>query len=203
MLRSRGVPEREISAALDQTPAAPVLQCMLERKQTLPMTPTLSEPAREAFTPEFQSQVPEPSPRDGVRQSAVPITVPECQSPHSPLTNVDTPTSDIEPPFYPPIEAAQSVEIKTENVLDYDPPMDQYPSDNWVFPTQHVYTFESIPFSYSTSCMTAANIIRTVQADCGPELEMDLGCRPGQDCRVANSLVFNVMDTYSNQPIRM
>ncbi|KAF2271353.1 uncharacterized protein EI97DRAFT_286063 [Westerdykella ornata] len=201
MLRTRGVPEREIAAALDQTSAAPVLQSMLDRRRTLPMTPT--EPADDSPTPEFQPQRAELSPPAMVPQPTLPLTIPEDLTPNSPLTSVDTPISEAETPYLP-IETTQAVDIKTEAALDYNPPTDQYSSDNWGFPSQHLYTFEPIPFSYSSSCISAANIIRTVHGDCGPELEMDLGCRAaGQDCRVANSLIFNVMEKYSNQPIRM
>ncbi|KAF2432586.1 hypothetical protein EJ08DRAFT_561310, partial [Tothia fuscella] len=50
----------------------------------------------------------------------------------------------------------------------------------------------------NTSCVDAANIIRTMGADVGTELEADLGCQPGKiNCKVENSAVFDVMEKYS------
>jgi len=52
----------------------------------------------------------------------------------------------------------------------------------------------------STSCIQAANIIRSMSTSAGPDVEAALGCCPvsaGQDCKVPNSLVFEVMDRYS------
>jgi len=49
-----------------------------------------------------------------------------------------------------------------------------------------------------SSCVDAANIIRSMRSDVGVELEADLGCKSlGQDCRVNNAVVFEVMDRYS------
>ncbi|KAF2143786.1 uncharacterized protein K452DRAFT_296765 [Aplosporella prunicola CBS 121167] len=49
----------------------------------------------------------------------------------------------------------------------------------------------------TTSCIHAANVIRGMQHDVGPELERDLGCSdPNQDCTVDNTLVFNVMEQH-------
>jgi hypothetical protein len=51
----------------------------------------------------------------------------------------------------------------------------------------------------NTSCVDAANIIRNMKGDVGPELESDLGCRqPGSDCKVENSVVFEVLEKYTS-----
>jgi hypothetical protein len=50
----------------------------------------------------------------------------------------------------------------------------------------------------NTSCVNAANIIRNMKADVGPELESELGCsEPGVDCKVENTVVFEVMEKYA------
>jgi hypothetical protein len=57
-----------------------------------------------------------------------------------------------------------------------------------------------IDYSRSTSCVYAANIIRTMRANVGPELENDLGCPPMGvvDCPVPNAMFFDVMDKYNH-----
>ncbi|THW30796.1 hypothetical protein D6D25_05835 [Aureobasidium pullulans] len=50
----------------------------------------------------------------------------------------------------------------------------------------------------TSSCFTAADAIRTLHVDAGPEVETALGCRDGtRDCRVNNSMVFDLMDRYA------
>ncbi|KKY25763.1 hypothetical protein UCDDS831_g01856 [Diplodia seriata] len=52
----------------------------------------------------------------------------------------------------------------------------------------------------SSSCLQAADIIRRMRSDIGPELEQDMGCTgQGQDCKIDNTVVFDLVDKYSMQ----
>ncbi len=55
-----------------------------------------------------------------------------------------------------------------------------------------------VDYGGTSSCVYAANIIRSMRPDAGMELEADLGCGPaGTDCEVDNVAVFDMMDKYS------
>lgn len=76
-------------------------------------------------------------------------------------------------------------------------------SNPWPQPNIHrrYQHHETDPISYynTSSCVNAANIIRTMRNDAGSELEAELGCQiPSQHCYVTNSVVFNVMDRYAS-----
>lgn len=61
-----------------------------------------------------------------------------------------------------------------------------------------------VDYGSTSSCVYAANIIRSMRSDVGIELEADLGCNPaGTDCEVNNVTVFDVMDKYSAQRMSM
>ncbi|KAG9947113.1 hypothetical protein KCU85_g5962, partial [Aureobasidium melanogenum] len=50
----------------------------------------------------------------------------------------------------------------------------------------------------TSSCFTAAGAIRGLHPEAGDEVESALGCRPGgNDCRVDNAMVFDLMDRYA------
>lgn len=51
----------------------------------------------------------------------------------------------------------------------------------------------------TSSCFVAADAIRSMAADAGPEVEQALGCNDGSECDVSNSLVFDIMDHYAGQ----
>ncbi|KAK3081345.1 hypothetical protein LTS18_007672 [Coniosporium uncinatum] len=80
------------------------------------------------------------------------------------------------------------------------------PASDWVQQNNDQYDTNQ-PYSHDdddpgsrnySSCVHAANIIRSMRSDVGVELEADLGCKSiGQDCRVNNAVVFEVMDRYS------
>ncbi|KAF1347999.1 hypothetical protein BDV97DRAFT_298634, partial [Delphinella strobiligena] len=48
----------------------------------------------------------------------------------------------------------------------------------------------------TTSCYIAADAIRSYSGSAGPEVEHALGCHDGSECRVDNSVVFELMDHY-------
>lgn len=207
MLRTRGVPEREIAAALEQASAAPTLMSMLERKRANGgVSPVDSNVDLESESSSLVSQTPgndlAPAALSVSPQATVPHNGAEMYNPNHVMMDPETP-SDLANAHFQPIVMAPIPLIKHETGPNYAYPADQNPADAWVYQTQSNYTADSLSQSYSTSCVYAANIIRA-QADVGPELEADLGCRlPYQDCRVANPIVFNMMEKYSNQSLGM
>lgn len=94
-----------------------------------------------------------------------------------------------------------AAEVKTEDAYSY--PYDQSYNNNntiWAYPGAYNYMADPINYYSTSSCADAANIIRTMRTNTGPELEPDLGCRvPDQHCYVNNAVVFNMMDRYANQ----
>jgi len=89
-------------------------------------------------------------------------------------------------------------EIKTEDVR-YSYPFDPSYGNTWNYPQEYNVAADPTSYYNASSCVDAANIIRTMRSDAGPELESDLGCRvPNQDCYISNNVVFNMMDKYSN-----
>ncbi|KAH7130394.1 hypothetical protein B0J11DRAFT_251260 [Dendryphion nanum] len=215
MLRTRGVPEVEISAALgfeDRTleppsSAAPALMSALERKWTYngpsaaDTLPT-SEPGSTTIAPQIPAGA--LTPISIPQQPALTTSMTETNSPHSVVSSTGTPPSYVGAPFFT-LDTAQVPPIKTElyqtfNNYSYDPNS----STPWLFPSEPTYG-PDVGYYNTTSCVDAATLIRTVQSDVGTELEVDLGCgSPDQDCRVPNPMVFTMMDKYSSHPsIRM
>ena len=206
MLRTRGVPEREIVAALEQASAVPTLMSMLERKRTNGrVSPVDSNMDIESESSSLVPQTP------GNDQASGPLAVPpQARVPHnsaevynpnpvvlSPATHSGLASAHFQPLVMAPIS------LKHDLGPNYAYAADQSPVDAWVYQPQSHYISDHLPRSYSTSCVNAANIIHA-QTDIGPELEADLGCcSPYQDCRVANPVMFNVIEKYSNQPMGM
>jgi hypothetical protein len=90
-----------------------------------------------------------------------------------------------------------TVEIKSEHV-QYDFPYEQPFNSSWTYPSDYSYTADPAVYYSASSCVDAANIIRTMRAEVGSELEADLGCRaPDQQCYINNATVFNMMDKCS------
>jgi hypothetical protein len=120
------------------------------------------------------------------------------------MSSTGTPPNYTSAPFFP-TEMTPVPEIKAESVSQYNMyHFNQTPNDAWAMNNPATYTADTMSFYNTTSCVDAANIIRTMRSDVGPELEYDLGCRTAeQNCRVTNPTVFNVMEKYSNPTIRM
>ena len=92
-----------------------------------------------------------------------------------------------------------TVEIKSEHV-QYDYPYEQPFNSSWTYPSDYSYMADPTNYYTASSCIDTANIIRTMRAEVGSELEADLGCRaPDQQCYGNNATVFNVIDKYSQQ----
>ena len=100
-------------------------------------------------------------------------------------------------PFYTAPMTPPAPEIKSEDVR-YGYSYDQSYNNSWHYTNE--YNLVSHPGHYynTSSCVDAANIIRTMRSDVGSELEAALGCRaPDHGCYVNNNMVFGIMDKYS------
>lgn len=206
LLRERGVSESEITAVMGATDrttdygsAAPTLDSMLGRKR--PCNGQNSCAGASCGPPQSASLPNPPLPNPYQRAVALQPS-PETASPHSiGSSSADTPSS-ISTPTFSQISIATSQELsETDNysslAYQYDLPL----TSTWPLPAEPAYTHDPIAYNNNTSsCVYAANIIRTMRSDIGTELETELGCRePGGDCAVDNAVVFNVMEKYSNQ----
>lgn len=210
ILRARGVPEAEISAALalsdrphEEQSAAPALMALLERRWTgdrflfddpsidghSDSTSLVSQaPTNELTSLKIPSRI-----TQNLSESYSPVSM--ISSTGSPQNYPDTSTFSMDMMSLP--------EVKRESVPHYvNYHYDQSRNNPWMFSSGMNY--EGDAYHNTTSCVNAANIIRSMHSDVGPELEVDLGCHsPGQDCRVTNPMVFNVMEKYSNHVMGM
>lgn len=122
----------------------------------------------------------------------------DSPSPHSMVSSMGTPPPMFQSTPYIHPHLTPAPESKPEDVPLYMPYDRSYQQ---VWPEQHTQQYMTGSSSYynTSSCLNAANIIRTMRTDIGPELETDLGCRvPGEHCYVPNSVVFNAMDRYTS-----
>ncbi|ORX95698.1 hypothetical protein BCR34DRAFT_193944 [Clohesyomyces aquaticus] len=216
LLVERGVPESEIAAvmgsnerSLEQASAASNLVTMLGRKRACgtPCSSTSSCGPQQSAT-NFASQ---PS---SVAPSVAPIAIPqprtafsstEGQSPLSVSSStVSTPPGFHSASFMPtPITSAPDMKLDDGSYLGYQFDQSMH-ATSWTFPNDPIYAQAPLSYDNTSSCLYAANIIRSMRSDVGPELEADLGCRSlGQECYVDNSAVFNVVEKYSNPTCSM
>lgn len=174
---------------------------MLERRLTCNMVSSTSSPtpshARAASMPRHLPSVPPitiPAPRSSA------LSCCDSPSPSSMVSSTGTPPPAPYPaPFYTGPMTPSAAEIKGEDVR-YHYPYEQTYNNSWNYSNDYNYVADPATYYSTSSCVDAANIIRTMRANVGPELEADLGCRvPDQACYVNNNIVFNVMDKYSTQ----
>lgn len=84
------------------------------------------------------------------------------------------------------------------------PPQAQYASPTQSYQPSYASPTHANPAAYigqdnTSSCFTAAGAIRALHEDAGDEVESALGCRAdGNECRVDNTMVFNLMDRYAS-----
>jgi hypothetical protein len=207
LLHEKGVSESQIMVALEEMPdrryehdtATSRLHAMLERRVNANIISSTSSPipsyTRAASMPRQKPSVP-PVTIPPMRQTASSYN--DSPSPGSMVSSMSTPP----PASYPatlyttPITPSVA-QIKSEHV-QYDYPYDQPYSSAWAYSNDCNYTAEPVSYYNSSSCIDATNVIRTMRAGVGPELEVDLGCHIS-DRRyfVNNATVFNNMDRYS------
>lgn len=210
LLYERGVPEPDIVAALgghpdrtyDQVSAGPMLNAMLERRITSNVVSSTSTPAplhthtRAASMPRQMPSVP-PINIPAPRPTALSCT--DSPSPGSIVSSMGTsPPPSYSTPFYAASMTPPAADIKAEDAYSY--PYDQPYNNAWTYSSDFNYVADPVNYYGNSTCVDAANIIRTMRANSGPGLEADLSCRaPDQHCYVNNNVVFGIMDKYSNQ----
>jgi hypothetical protein len=185
----------------DQISATPTLNTMLERRITCNTMSSTSSPApshmRAASMPRRIPSVPSisiPAPRPTA------LSCYDSPSPSSIVSSMGTPPPvSYAAPFYTAPTTPPVPEIKSEDVR-YGYSYDQAYNNTWHYSNEYNMVTEPSNYYTTSSCVDAANIIRTMRSDVGPELEAGLGCHaPIQDCYVNNNVVFGMMDKYSNQ----
>jgi hypothetical protein len=88
-------------------------------------------------------------------------------------------------------------EIKSEDVR-YGYSYDQSYNNTWHYTNEYNLVPQPSHYYNTSSCVDAANIIRTMRSDVGSDLDSDLGCRvPDQAYYVNNNVAFGMMDKYS------
>jgi hypothetical protein len=212
LLHGRGVSEAEVMIALggpadttyDQISAVPTLTAMLDRKitcNTLDSTgSTAPSHLRAASMPRHMPSVPPIS---------IPVSRPTalscCDSP-SPGSIVSSmgspPPVSYSLPSYITPGTPPAPEIKSEDVR-YGYPYDHSYNNTWHYANEYNMVAEPSTYYNTSSCVDAANIIRTMRSGASHEMEDELGCRnPNQNCYINNNnnMMFSMMDKYSSQP---
>jgi hypothetical protein len=201
LLHERGVADPEIMVTLGGASTAPRLNTMLERRITTNIMSTTNSPipshTRAASMPRHMPSVPPitiPQPRPTA------LSCNDSPSPGSMVSSMSTPPPSSYPiTFYTTPMTPSAVEIKTEDV-QYDYPYEQPYNSTWAYSSDYSYTPDPVTYYDTISCVDAANTIRTMRSDVGPELEVDPGCPAlNQPCYVNNATVFNMMDRYSQR----
>jgi hypothetical protein len=101
-------------------------------------------------------------------------------------------------PFYAAPVTPPGPEIKSEDV-QYDYAYDQSYTNNWHYSQD--YNMVGGPTNYysNTSCIDAANIIRTMRSEVGHPGETDLNRRiSSHNCYIDNNMMLNMMEKYPN-----
>lgn len=208
LLKQRGLTDEEIEAYTEQQSENPqypspsaALELMLEaRRHISGQTSSGSRSGKEVLDSGYQSISPRVLPPQQIFTSYSTVN-PVLASPRSATTAgsapLSTPTSGsfgTHVPFNPPggIHNNQ-YPIPSYNYGD--------PSNaHWLMPQASGAIDERLDLDNASSCFHAANIIRNMRSDIGAELEADLGCaRTGEECKVNNTVVFDVMDKYSSR----
>lgn len=202
LLYERGVLDSEIVAAMggpndrsyDQLSVSASLSAILKRKITC-NTP--------AFFTSPVSRHPSDTRNDPHTSTIQPLSMPmprsaalssdDSPSPQSIVSGMGTP-----PPTFHCTPYIHTLTPDPEMNPGEAPPYMSYDQSSQLHQQQYQHTHQlhyvADPASYynATSCVDAANIIRTTRTGTGPELEADLGCRPAQHCYVGSSVVFNM-----------
>ena len=103
-----------------------------------------------------------------------------------------------------------AAEIKSEDAK-YDYPYERpYNNNNnnnnnpWAYTSDYNYTADPASYYNNSSCVDAANIIRTMRSNVAPEMEASLACRTSeQQCYVGNTVVFDIVDKYTQKHATM
>jgi hypothetical protein len=204
LLHKRGVSEAEIVMALggpsdrsyDLISAVPSLSAMLDRRINCNTLSSTSSPSvshmRASSMPRHMPSVP-PISIPASRPTA--LSTCDSPSPGSITSSMETPPPiSYSAPFYAAPVTPPAPEIKTEDV-QYGYAYDQPYPNNWHYSSD--YNMIGGPANYynNTSCIDAANIIRTMRSEPGHQVEPDLSRRmPPHNCYIDNNMVLNMME---------
>ncbi|KAF2631257.1 hypothetical protein BU25DRAFT_407779 [Macroventuria anomochaeta] len=187
LLLGRGVSDADIVTALggpadrsfEQVSSAPALNNVLERRITSSMVSStrslLPQQPRAASVPRHLPSVPSlriPSSRPA------PLSSCESLSPTSIVSSMGTPPpATYHTPLYTAPIIPQAPEIKAEDV-QYDNSYDPSQNQPWSYPQAYTYTSDPVAYYSTSSCVDAANIIKTMRSDASPMYHVDQGCAP-------------------------
>jgi hypothetical protein len=210
LLHDRGVSEAEVMMTLggppdiayDQISAVPTLTAMLDRRitcNTLPSTSSAVPSHLRAVS--MPRQLPSVPPLSISVPRSTALSCNDSPSPSSIVSSMGTPppVSYAVPSYITPV-TPPAPGIKSEDVR-YGYSYDQSYNNTWHYSNEYNMVAEPSTYYNTSSCVDAANIIRTMRSDASHEIENELGCRnPNQNCYVNNNVIFSMMDRYSNQP---
>lgn len=96
-----------------------------------------------------------------------------------------------------------AAEIKSEDA-QYEYPYERPYNNPWAYTSDYSYTADPASYYSSSSCVDAANIIRTMRSNITSDLEASLECRTSdQHCYVSNTAVFDMVDKYTQKHATM
>jgi hypothetical protein len=213
LLLERGVTDADIVAALggsadksfEQVSSVSALNTVLERRITSNMLSSTSSPlphySRAASAPRHLPSVPSLS-----IPSTRPIALSSCESmsPSSIVSSMGTPPASYQTPLYTAPITPQASEVKAEDVR-YDYPYEAPQSQPWPYSQAYTYAPDHVAYYSTSSCVDAANIIRTMRTDTNPMYSVDQGCAPLAQPYYNNNnhVLYPVTTTYPQQYSRI
>lgn len=164
--------------SFDQVSSTRALTRVLERRSTSLDSSTRSstvQPSRAASVPRQLPSAPSlriPSSRPAALSSCGSI------SPKSIVSSMGTsPPALYRAPLYTTPMVSQAAELKTEEP-QYDYAYETSPTQPWPYAQVYQYASEPVGYYNTSSCVDAANIIRTMRSDSNPMYQADQACAP-------------------------
>ena len=167
-----------VDRSFDQVSSTKTLSKVLERRSNSLESSTRSSTAQPLRAASAPRQLPSaPSLRI---PSSRPVALSSCgsTSPISIVSSMGTsPPTMYRTPLYTAPVAPQASELKAEEV-QYDYPYDTTQTQPWTYSQPYTYSSEPVGYYNTSSCVDAANIIRTMRSDSTPMYQVDQGCAP-------------------------
>ncbi|KAB2570208.1 hypothetical protein BFW01_g6039 [Lasiodiplodia theobromae] len=214
LLQKMGVSDSEIDSFNDPNPnPADTLDAMLRNRR--PCNPGSqsacgsSRSGASSKSPASQAPTSTPLSTTSLEPPALPPPAQPSPRSHSSATSISSTFSTPPTAESPMVPIAPLPSFPTNTPPDpssaYGPSYNAYYAipnlGNWTWPTLN--DMPDTPTQHipnSSSCLQAADIIRGMRSDVGPELEQEMGCNAeGQDCKVDNNVIFDLVDKYSMQ----
>ncbi|KAJ8108875.1 hypothetical protein OPT61_g7866 [Boeremia exigua] len=208
LLLERGVSEADIVAALggsidkpfEHVSSTPVLKNVLERRivsrKATSVSSPLLQPSRTASISCRLPSVPSLS-----TPSSRPAALSSCgsSSPTSMVSNMGTPPPEsYHIPLYTAPLDPQIPDIKAEEV-NYEYPYEPSQNQSWSFSQAYTYASDATAYYSTSSCVDAANIIRSMRPDADSMYHSEQGCAPFAQPYYNNNLLYPVAATYPQQ----